>query len=377
MSIPFNIPPCIGDEIQYLQEVINKRKISGDGEFTKKCSGWMEERFQAQKVLLTTSCTTALDMALLLCDLKPGDEVLLPSFTFASTATAAVLGGAKLVFVDIRPDTMNIDENKIEEAITEKTKAVIVVHYAGVACEMDTILDIARRHNLKVIEDAAQGFMSTYKGRPLGTLGDFGCYSFHETKNYSMGEGGALLINDDTYNLRAEILREKGTNRAAFFRGEVDKYTWVDYGDSYLPSELNAAYLWAQLLHAEDILNDRIGTWSFYNEELQCIAEDGKVELPYVLEDCKHNGHIFYLKLENIEERTKFIDYMRKHGIYCVFHYVPLHSAPAGRKFGRFAGEDIYTTKESERLVRLPLYYGLSEKDREEVVARIKAYFCK
>lgn len=377
MSIPFNIPPCIGDEIQYLQEVINKRKISGDGEFTKKCSGWMEEKFQAQKVLLTTSCTTALDMALLLCDLKPGDEVLLPSFTFASTATAAVLGGAKLVFVDIRPDTMNIDENKIEEAITNKTKAVIVVHYAGVACEMDTILDIARRHNLKVIEDAAQGFMSTYKGRPLGTLGDFGCYSFHETKNYSMGEGGALLINDDTYNLRAEILREKGTNRAAFFRGEVDKYTWVDYGDSYLPSELNAAYLWAQLLHAEDILNNRVGTWSFYNEGLQCIAEDGRVELPYVPEECKHNGHIFYLKLENIEKRTKFIDYMRKHGIYCVFHYVPLHSAPAGRKFGRFAGEDIYTTQESERLVRLPLYYGLSEKDREEVVAKVKAYFCK
>lgn len=377
MSIPFNIPPYTGDEIRFLQQVVNLHKLSGDGEFTKKCSIWMEEKFRAQKVLLTTSCTTALDMALLLCDLEPGDEVLLPSFTFASTATAAVLGGAKLVFVDIRPDTMNIDENKIEEAITERTKAVIAVHYAGIACEMDTILDIARRHNLKIIEDAAQGFMSTYKGRPLGTLGDFGCYSFHETKNYSMGEGGALVINDDTYNLRAEILREKGTNRAAFFRGEVDKYTWVDYGDSYLPSELNAAYLWAQLLHAEDILNDRVGTWSFYNEELQCIVEDGKAELPYVPEGCKHNGHIFYLKLENIEERTKFIDYMRKHGIYCVFHYVPLHSAPAGRKFGRFAGEDIYTTKESERLVRLPLYYGLSEEDREEVVAKVKAYFCK
>ncbi|MBE6099339.1 MAG: dTDP-4-amino-4,6-dideoxygalactose transaminase [Anaerovibrio sp.] len=375
MSIPFNIPPCTGEEIKYVQEAINNRKISGDGDFTKRCSEWLEEKFHAQKVLLTTSGTTALDMALLLCDLQPGDEVILPSFTFSSTATAAVLAGARLVFVDVRPDTMNIDEKKIEDAITEKTKAVIVVHYAGVACEMDTILDIARRHNLKVIEDAAQGIMSTYKGRPLGTIGDFGCFSFHETKNYSMGEGGALVINDDTYNLRAEILREKGTNRSAFFRGEVDKYTWVDFGDSYLPSELNAAYLWAQLLHAEEILNNRVESWSFYKNELQFIENEGKVELPYVPIDCEHNGHMFYLKLESLNERTKFIDYMRGHGIYCVFHYVPLHSAPAGRKYGRFAGEDIYTTKESERLVRLPLYYGMSEHDRALIVSRIKEYF--
>ncbi|ORU00535.1 4-keto-6-deoxy-N-Acetyl-D-hexosaminyl-(Lipid carrier) aminotransferase [Anaerovibrio sp. JC8] len=375
MSIPFNIPPCTGDEIKYIQEVINNRKISGDGDFTKRCSKWMEARFNAQKILLTTSGTTALDMALLLCDLQPGDEVILPSFTFSSTATAAVLAGARLVFVDVRPDTMNIDEKKIEAALTDKTKAIIVVHYAGVACEMDTILDIARRHNLKVIEDAAQGIMSTYKGRPLGTIGDFGCFSFHETKNYSMGEGGALVINDDTYNLRAEILREKGTNRSAFFRGEVDKYTWVDFGDSYLPSELNAAYLWGQLLHAEEILKNRVDSWSFYKNELQFLENAGKVELPYVPTDCEHNGHMFYLKLENLNGRTKFIDYMRKHGIYCVFHYVPLHSAPAGRKYGRFAGEDIYTTKESERLVRLPLYYGLTEQDREKVVYRLKSYF--
>lgn len=377
MLIPFNVPPYTGDEIDNIKTVIDNRKLSGDGEFTKKCSKWMEDNFTAQKVLLTTSCTTALDMALLLCDLQPGDEVILPSFNFPSSATAAVLSGAKLVFVDIRPDTMNIDEKKIEEAITDKTKAVVAVHYAGVACEMDTIMDIARRHNLKVIEDAAQGVMSTYKGKALGTIGDFGCFSFHETKNYSSGEGGALLINDDTYNLRAEILREKGTNRAAFFRGEVDKYTWVDYGDSYLPSELNAAYLWAQLQHADDIFKDRVGTWSYYMKELKELKEEEKIELPYVPPECVHNGHIFYLKLRNLEERTNFIQYMKQHGIYCVFHYVPLHSAPAGRKYGRFAGEDLYTTKESERLVRLPLYYGLSEKDRAEVVSRIYNFFHK
>lgn len=375
MSIPFNIPPCTGEEIKYIQEAISNRKISGDGDFTKRCSKWMEDKFHAQKVLLTTSGTTSLDMALLLCDLQPGDEVILPSFTFSSTATSAVLAGARLVFVDVRPDTMNIDEKKIEAAITDKTKAVIVVHYAGVACEMDTILDIARRHNLKVIEDAAQGVMSTYKGRPLGTIGDFGCFSFHETKNYSMGEGGALVINDDTYNLRAEILREKGTNRSAFFRGEVDKYTWVDFGDSYLPSELNAAYLWAQLSHAEEILKNRVDLWSFYKKELQFVENEGKAELPYVPTECEHNGHMFYLKLDNLNERTKFIDYMRGKGIYCVFHYVPLHSAPAGRKYGRFAGEDIYTTRESERLVRLPLYYGMSEQDRLFIVSQIKEYF--
>lgn len=366
--INFNEPPYIGKELEYMKAAVDNLKICGDGPFTKKCNQWFEDRFGAQKVLLTTSGTTALEMAALLCDLKEGDEVILPSYTFSSTATSIVLTGAKLVFVDIRPDTMNIDETKIEDAITEKTKAIVAVHYAGVACEMDTIMEIAGRHNLKVIEDAAQGVMSTYKGKPLGTIGDFGCYSFHETKNYSMGEGGALVINNSEYNERAEILREKGTNRAKFFRGQIDKYTWVDYGSSYLPSDLNAAYLWAQLEKADEINDNRLETWNYYYDNLKEYEEKGIIELPHVPSECVHNAHMFYLKFKNLEDRTAFIEYMRKKEIYCVFHYIPLHSAPAGVKFGRFHGEDEFTTKESERLVRLPLYYGLKTKDKEYII---------
>ena len=373
--ISFNIPPNVGNELDYVKQAIDSHKICGDGQFTKKCNAWMEERFDCQKVLLTTSGTTALDMAALLCDLQPGDEVILPSYTFSSTATAFVLAGAKLVFVDIRPDTMNIDENKIEAAITSRTKVIVAMHYAGVACEMDTIMDIAKRHNLKVVEDAAQAVMSTYKGKALGTIGDFGCYSFHETKNYSMGEGGALLINKPEYNERAEILREKGTNRAKFFRGQVDKYTWVDFGDSYLPSELNAAYLWAQLEQADEINNNRLATWNTYYDALKYLEEMGKLELPHIPAECTHNAHMFYVKLKNLEERTKFIAYLKEHYILSVFHYIPLHSAPAGQKFGHFHSEDVFTTKESERLARLPMYYGLSEGDQGVVIETIKSYF--
>lgn len=372
--IPFNIPPHVGTEEMYIGKAIAGHKICGDGPFTKKCNAWLEKRFGAQKVLLTTSGTTALDMAALLCDLKPGDEVILPSFTFSSTATAFVLAGARLVFVDIRPDTMNIDETKIEAAITPRTRVIVAVHYAGVACEMDTIMDIAGRHHLLVVEDAAQGVMGTYKGQALGTIGDFGCYSFHETKNYSMGEGGALLIKDPKYNERAEILREKGTNRSRFLRGQVDKYTWVDFGDSYLPSELNAAYLWGQLEVAEKINEDRLKTWNTYYEALKPLEKAGKLELPHVPEDCVHHAHMFYVKLRNLEERTQFIGYMKEQGIYCVFHYVPLHSAPAGLKYGRFYGEDEYTTKESERLVRLPMYYGMREDEKQEIICAVKKF---
>lgn len=373
--ITFNVPPFVGTELDYVKQAVENRKICGDGPFTKKCNAWMEERFSAQKVLLTTSGTTALDMAMLLCELKPGDEVILPSYTFSSTATAGVLAGAKLVFVDIRPDTMNIDEAKIEAAITDRTKVIIAMHYAGVACEMDTIMDIARRHGLMVVEDAAQGVMSTYKGRALGTIGDFGCYSFHETKNYSMGEGGALVINNPAYNERAEILREKGTNRSKFFRGQVDKYTWVDFGDSYLPSELNAAYLWGQLEKADEINENRLAAWKVYWDALKPLADAGKFELPTIPEGCVHNAHMFYLKLKYLQERTAFINFMKAQGVQTVFHYVPLHSAPAGIKFGRFAGEDVYTTAESERLVRLPMYYGISEGDLNQVVSAVKLFF--
>ena len=373
--IDFNKPPYVGNELEYIRQAVENRKICGDGPFTKRCNAWLEERFHAQKALLTTSGTTALDMAMLLCELKPGDEVILPSYTFSSTATAAVLAGAKLVFVDVRPDTMNIDETKIEAAITERTKVIVVMHYAGVACEMDAIMDLARRHGLMVVEDAAQGVMSTYKGRALGTIGDFGCYSFHETKNYSMGEGGALIINNEAYNERAEILREKGTNRSKFFRGQVDKYTWVDFGDSYLPSELNAAYLWAQLEQADAINENRLATWNAYDEAFAPLKAQGKLELPVIPEDCVHNAHMYYLKLKNLQERTAFINYMKENDVHTVFHYVLLHSAPAGLKFGRFAGEDVYTTKESERLVRLPLYYGLAQEDLEKVIRLVYDFF--
>lgn len=373
--INFNLPPFTGRELDYVKEAINAHKICGDGQFTKKCNAWLEERFHAQKVLLTTSGSTALDMAALLCELQPGDEVILPSYTFSSTANSFVLAGAKLVFVDIRPDTMNIDETKIEAAITDRTKVIVPVHYAGVACEMDTIMDIARRHDLKVVEDAAQGVMSTYKGRALGTIGDFGCYSFHETKNYSMGEGGALVINDPDDNEKAEILREKGTNRSKFFRGQVDKYTWVDFGDSYLPSDMNAAYLWAQLEMADEINENRLSVWNAYNEAFQPLARKGFVELPTIPGHCVHNAHMYYIKCADLKARTDFIRFMRENGVQCTFHYVPLHSAPAGEKFGRFDGEDVYTTRESDRLVRLPMYYNISAEDRDTVIRCALRYF--
>lgn len=375
IMIPFNIPPYTEKELEYVKMAIESHKICGDGQFTKKCSQWLENRFSAQKVLLTTSGTTALDMAALLCDIQPGEEVILPSFTFSSTATAFVLAGAKLVFVDIRPDTMNIDESKIEAAITEKTRVIVPVHYAGVPCEMDTIMAIARKHQLKVVEDAAQGVMSTYKGRPLGTIGDFGCFSFHETKNYSMGEGGALLINDPAYNERAEIMREKGTNRSRFLRGQVDKYTWVDFGDSYLPSDINAAYLWPQLEAADVINNNRLATWNTYYEALYPLQESGRIQLPTIPDGCVHNAHMFYLKCRDLEERTNFIQFLKEEGVQAVFHYVPLHSAPAGLKFGRFHGEDRYTTGESDRLVRLPMYYGMDPADRDMVISVVKKFY--
>lgn len=373
--ISFNVPPFIGEELSYVEQAIKNHKISGDGEFTKKCNKWLEEKFSAQKVLLTTSGTSALDMAMLLCGFQSGDEVILPSYTFSSTATSILVGGGVPVFVDIRPDTMNIDETKIEAAITARTKAIVVVHYAGVACEMDAIMEIARRHNLKVIEDAAQAVMSTYKGKFCGTIGDFGCYSFHETKNYSMGEGGALVINNPAYDERAEILREKGTNRSKFFRGQVDKYTWVDIGDSYLPSELNAAYLWAQLQRADEINENRLATWQNYYDAFKPLADENLFEIPTVPAECNHNGHMFYLKMKNLDERTKFIQHMRDNGIGCVFHYVPLHSAPAGKKYCRFHGEDKFTTSESEKLARLPMYYGISREDLNYVIAAVKKFF--
>lgn len=373
--IPFNVPPFTDDEMEYVKEAIESHKISGDGEFTKKCNVWMENRFSAAKVLLTTSGSTALDMAALLCGIRPGDEVILPSYTFSSTANSFVLAGAKLVFVDIRPDTMNIDERLIEAAISEKTKVIVPVHYAGVACEMDTIMRIARKHGLLVVEDAAQGVMSTYNGKALGTIGDFGCYSFHETKNYSMGEGGALVINNPAFFEKAEILREKGTNRSKFFRGQVDKYTWVDFGDSYLPSEINAAYLWPQLLKADEINNDRLNSWNRYYSAFKTLEERGLVELPSIPDACVHNAHMFYLKLKTLQERTAFINHMKQNGVGCVFHYVPLHSAPAGLKFGTFYGEDKYTTQESDRLVRLPMYYRLRNDDINTVIESVLSFF--
>ncbi len=375
--INFNVPPFTGKEFEYMKEAVNNKKICGDGPFTKKCDSWMEKKFNAKKVLFTTSGSTALDMAALLCDLKPGDEVILPSFTFSSTANSFVLAGATLVFVDIRPDTMNIDETKIEAAITDKTKVICPVHYAGVACEMDTIMNIAKKYNLMVVEDAAQGVMSKYKGKALGTIGDFGCFSFHETKNYSAGEGGAILINNPKYIEKAEILREKGTNRSLFFRGQVDKYTWVDFGDSYLQSDLNAAYLWAQLEKADEINNNRLNTWNTYYKAFKILEKEGAIELPVIPEECIHNAHMFYLKTKDLKTRQEYIQFMKENEIQCVFHYVPLHSAPAGIKFGRFVGEDKYTTTESNKLVRLPMYYKINEDDLNKVINKTLDFFAK
>ncbi len=373
--INFNVPPFTGKETEYIMEAVKAQKICGDGQFTKKCNAWLEEKTGAVKALLTTSCTHATEMAALLADVKPGDEVIMPSYTFVSTADAFVLRGATPVFVDIRPDTMNIDEKKIEAAITDKTVGIVPVHYAGVACEMDTIMDVAKRHNLWVIEDAAQGIMSTYKGKALGTFGEFGCFSFHETKNYSMGEGGAILIRDEEKIEDAEILREKGTNRSKFFRGQIDKYTWVNQGSSYLPSDMNAAYLWAQLEMAEKINDYRLSIWEQYSRELTPLAEAGKIELPTVPQDCVHNAHMFYIKAKDIEERSALIGHMKEKGVLTVFHYIPLHTAPAGLKFGRFHGEDKYTTKESERLVRLPLYFGLKKEEVSYICDKVREFY--
>ncbi len=373
--ILFNIPPYIGTEDKMIETAIKNRKICGDGEFTKKCSEKLEQITGAKKVLMTTSGTSALEMAAVMCNLKEDDEVILPSYTFSSTANAFALRGAKLVFVDIRPDTLNIDETKIEAAITDKTKVIIPVHYAGVACEMDTIMDIAKRHNLLVVEDAAQAIMSSYKGRALGTIGDFGCFSFHETKNYSMGEGGAILINNAKDMERAEIIREKGTNRSIFLRGQVDKYTWVDIGSSYLQSELNCAYLFAQVQDPNIINNDRLASWNKYYNALKPLDDAGKIELPVIPEGCIHNAHMFYIKAKDLRERTALIKHLKENGVAAVFHYIPLHSAPAGIEFGRFDGENEYTTKESERLCRLPMYYGLSAQDINTVVNAIFDFY--
>lgn len=373
--INFNIPPFVGTELDYVRQATENRKICGDGPFTKQCQKWLEDSFLAKKALLTTSGTSALEMAAILCGLEPGDEVILPSYTFSTTATSFVLVGARLVFVDVRPDTMNIDEAKIEAAITPKTRVIVAVHYAGVACEMDAIMDIARRHDLLVVEDAAQGVMSSYKGKALGTIGTFGCYSFHETKNYSMGEGGAILVNNPAYAERAEIIREKGTDRSRFLRGQVDKYTWVDYGSSYLPSDLNAAYLWAQLEKAEEINKDRLNTWEAYHKAFLPLQEKGLVELPTIPDGCVHNAHMFYLKLRNLKQRTEFISCLKAQGVQACFHYIPLHTSPAGKKYGRFCGADEFTTNDSNRLVRLPLYYGMTEEDRSAVVDAVLGFF--
>ena len=373
--INFNVAPMVGTELGYIKQAMESHKICGDGSFTKKCNAWLEEQTGACKVLLTTSCTHALEMAAILCDIKAGDEVIMPSYTFVSTADAFVGRGAKIVFVDVRPDTMNIDESLIEKAITEKTKVIVPVHYAGVACEMDTIMDIAHRHGLKVVEDAAQGVNAFYKGKALGTIGDFGCFSFHETKNYSMGEGGALLIKNPDDIERAEIIREKGTNRSKFFRGQIDKYTWVDYGSSYLPSDMNAAYLWAQLEAFEDINNDRLNSWNKYYKAFLPLYEEGKIELPFISEGCTHNAHMFYLKAKSLEERSRLIAFLKENGVGSAFHYVPLHSAPAGERFGVFYGEDKYTTEHSERLLRLPMYYGLRGEDLNTVCEKVKEFY--
>jgi dTDP-4-amino-4,6-dideoxygalactose transaminase len=373
--INFNVPPFTGKEMDYIREAVENQKICGDGPFTKKCNEWIEHHTGTNKCLLTTSCTHATELAALLVDVKEGDEVIMPAYTFVSTADAFVLRGAKVVFVDIRPDTMNIDEKKIEEAVTSRTKAIVPVHYAGVSCEMDEIMAIARRHNLMVIEDAAQGIMATYKGHALGAIGDFGCYSFHETKNLSMGEGGALLIKDGKYVEEAEIIREKGTNRSKFYRGQIDKYTWVNYGSSYLPSDMNAAYLWAQLELADEITKARLARWEQYNTLLQPLKERGIIELPFIPKGCVHNAHMYYIKTKDIEERTRFIEFMKANGVWAVFHYIPLHTAPAGLKFGIFHGEDVYTTKESERLVRLPMFYSLKESEVDYIVDKVKEFY--
>lgn len=373
--IPFNRPPYVGKEQEYIEKVIKDRKICGDGQFTKQCNNWLEATTGTVKALLTTSCTHAIEMAAILSGIGPGDEVIMPSYTFVSTADAFVLRGSRIVFVDIRPDTMNIDEKLIEDAITDRTRAIVPVHYAGVSCEMNEIMDIAEKYGLMVIEDAAQGIMSTYKGSALGSIGDYGCFSFHETKNLSMGEGGALLLKKKEDIERAEIIREKGTNRSKFFRGEIDKYTWMNVGSSYLPSELNAAYLWAQCEAAAKIQSDRMDTWKRYYDGLCRLGDQGKIELPVIPEECVHNGHMFYIKARDLDERSRLIQFLKEKGIHATFHYIPLHTSPAGKRFGYFCGEDVYTTKESERLLRLPMFYQLKKDEVEYVVKCICQFY--
>ena len=375
--IRFNVPPFVGKETEYVKQAIESMHICGDGEFTKKCNEWIEQKTGTAKALLTTSCTHALEMAALLCDIKEGDEVIMPSYTFVSTADAFVLRGATPVFVDVNPKTMNIDETLIEDAITPKTKAIAVVHYAGISPDMDVIIDIAKRHNLMLVEDAAQGIMSTYKGKALGTFGDYGCLSFHETKNYSMGEGGALMIKDPDRIVEAEIYREKGTNRSQFYRGQVDKYRWMNYGSSYLPSEMNAAYLWAQLEVADTINEKRLSVWNKYYDAFTDLRDRGLVELPFVPDYAQHNGHMFYIKTADLEERTALIKFLGDNDILAVFHYIPLHTAPAGLKFGRFHGEDRYTTKESDRLVRLPLFYSITDEQTDYIIDKVKEFYSR
>lgn len=373
--IDFNIPPHTGTEEQYIQEAIEKRKLCGDGMFTGRCSRWMEQTLAVRHALLTTSCTHALEMAAVLTGIGQGDEVIMPSYTFVSTANAFVQRGAHIVFTDIRPDTMNLDERLIEDAVTPRTRVILPVHYAGVSCDMDPILDIAGRHHLQVVEDAAQGIFSYYKGKSLGSIGDFGTLSFHETKNLTMGEGGALLFQQDESLEEAEVIREKGTNRSKFFRGQIDKYTWVDYGSSYLPSELNAAYLWGQFTMFQEIQQDRMETWEFYHQAFRELEQAGYITRPSVPSYARHNAHMYYLKTSDLDTRTRFIAYLKEQGVMAVFHYIPLHSSPAGKKFGRFHGDDRYTTRESERLVRLPLYYGIGQDNREKVVQAVKNFF--
>lgn len=375
--VDFCRPVYVPQSLSYIKQAAEQNHLCGDGVFTHKCTEWMEKHTGTKKAMFTTSCTHAMELMALLMEIEPGDEVIMPSYTFASTADAFVLRGAKIVFVDIRPDTMNIDENLIEQAVTERTKAIVVMHYGGVSCEMDKIMEIAKRHRLFVAEDAAQGMMASYKGKPLGTIGDFGTYSFHETKNYTMGEGGVCLIQNEKYIERAEIIREKGTDRSKFWRGEIDKYTWVDMGSSYLPSEMNMAYLWGQLEIAEEINRQRLAAWNRYYDGLRSLAEKGVVSLPYVPEECTHNAHMFYIKVKDETERIRLIDFLRQQGIYAVFHYIPLHDTQAGKKFGRFWGEDKYTTKESLRLLRLPMYYGLKDQEMDYVIRMVYEFYGK
>lgn len=377
MYIPFNKPYYNGNELNYIKEAVDRGHISGDGYFSMKCAKWLETQVGSAKALLTHSCTAALEMAAMLANILPGDEIIMPSYTFVSTANAFVLRGGVPVFVDIRPDTMNIDESKIESAITQKTRAIVPVHYAGVSCEMEIILAIAEKYGLLVIEDAAQGIMCTYKDQPLGSIGHLGALSFHETKNIISGEGGALLINDPHFIGRAEIIREKGTNRSKFFRGEVDKYTWVDIGSSYLPSDIIAAFLYAQMEMAENITEKKLSIWYLYNDGLKHLAEDGFIELPFIPDGLIHNAHMFYIKTRGLEERTSLINYLKEHGVHCVFHYVPLHNSEAGLRYGRFNGEDLYTTSESQKLLRLPIFPKLNTNTVEKVIDLIIQFYIK